>query len=136
MYLGKLPIPKQAMKGTLKSLVAFAGYNLLFGAVGANIDNSAHIGGLLIGLVLGAALARHLTNPPDVRRRWNWGVFVVTGVILFMFFNVLKHANSNAPPLPSISLSLKPIRVPARRALFGSLFTINGRYRLRVMSAN
>ncbi len=103
LYLGKLPIPKQATRGIMRSLVAFAGYNLLFGAVGAGIDNSAHIGGLLTGLILGAVLARHLTDSPDVRSRWNWGVFVITAVILFMFFNVLRHANSGAPPLPSAS---------------------------------
>jgi len=38
LYLGRLPIPKQALRGTLKSLVAFAGYNLFFGAVVPGID--------------------------------------------------------------------------------------------------
>ncbi len=106
LYLGKLPIPKEAMRGTMKSLVAFAGYNLLFGAVGANIDNSAHIGGLLAGLALGAALARHLTDSAEVRARWNWGVFIATAVILFMLFGSLRHTGQTAPPLPSASLHL------------------------------
>ena len=116
LYLGKLPIPKQATRGTMKSLVAFAGYNLLFGAVGANIDNSAHIGGLLIGLALGAALARHLTDSPDVRSRWNWGVFAVTAIILFMLFSFLKHKNENksVPELPSARLNW-PICVHANQ---------------------
>ena len=57
LYLGRLPIPKEAIRGTQKSLLSFAGYNLLFGAAIPGIDNSAHVGGLLAGLVLGAAWA-------------------------------------------------------------------------------
>ncbi len=136
LYLGKLPIPKQATRGTMKSLVAFAGYNLLFGAVGANIDNSAHIGGLLTGLILGALLARHLTDLPEVRSRWNWGIFVVTAVILVLFFNALRHANSSVPPLPSAGMDVESIRVHAEQPLLSSLFTITGRKNLGVVSAN
>ncbi|MFI5362543.1 MAG: rhomboid family intramembrane serine protease [Elusimicrobiota bacterium] len=57
LYFGRLPIPKEALRGTLKSLASFAGYNLLFGAVVPGIDNMAHVGGFLTGLVLGAAAA-------------------------------------------------------------------------------
>ena len=52
LYLGRLPIPAQAVRHTLRSLLVFAGYNLFFGAVGAGVDNSAHIGGLVCGLGL------------------------------------------------------------------------------------
>jgi rhomboid protease GluP len=57
LYLGRLAVPKEAVSGTLKSLLSFAGYNLLFGAAVPGIDNSAHVGGLLAGLVFGAAWA-------------------------------------------------------------------------------
>jgi rhomboid protease GluP len=100
LYLGRLPIPKEALRGTMRSLLTFAGYNLFFGAVGAGIDNSAHIGGLITGLVVGAVLARHLTDPSEIRGRWNAGVFVVTAVILFGAFNFLRHAKGNLPQLP------------------------------------
>src|ERR1700719_4554675 len=70
LYLGHLPIPRQAIQGTLKSLLSFAGYNLFFGAVARGIDNSAHIGGLLAGLALGAVLAKHLMAPREVRDGW------------------------------------------------------------------
>ncbi len=49
LYLGKLPIAKDALKPTLKSLVMFAAYNLFFGLV-PGIDNAAHLGGLAAGL--------------------------------------------------------------------------------------
>ena len=98
LYLGHLPISKQAIQGTLKSLLIFAGYNLFFGAAIPGIDNSAHIGGLLTGLALGAVLAKHLTAPPEVRDGWRRGVFVVAAVVMVLLFMVVKHASANLAP--------------------------------------
>src|SRR5580692_5818376 len=83
LYLGHLPIPKQAMQSTLKSLLVFAGYNLFFGALlsGIGVDNAAHIGGLLAGLAIGAALAQHLMSPPEIRGRWRTGVFAAAAFV-------------------------------------------------------
>jgi rhomboid protease GluP len=93
LYLGRLPIPKQALQGTLRSLVAFAGYNLFFGAVVPGIDNSAHIGGLVTGLALGALLAHHLGDPPEIRNQWRMWIFLATALALFSVFTFVKHAN-------------------------------------------
>jgi membrane associated rhomboid family serine protease len=98
LYLGHLPIPRQAMQGTLKSLLTFAGYNLFFGAVAKGIDNSAHVGGLLAGLVLGAVLAKHLMAPPEIRDGWRRGVFIVAAVVMVLLFMVVKHSHSNLLP--------------------------------------
>jgi rhomboid protease GluP len=99
LYLGHLPISKQAIRGTLNSLLMFAGYNLFFGVVfaGIGIDNAAHIGGLLAGLALGAVLAKHLAQPPEIRDGWRRGVFVVAALVLFGVFSFVKHANGNLP---------------------------------------
>ena len=91
-YLGHLPVPTRAMKSTLRSLVLFAAYNLFFGAVVPAIDNSAHIGGLVCGLVLGALLARHLTSPPDERNSWRQRVFLVSGVVLLAIFFLIRKS--------------------------------------------
>jgi membrane associated rhomboid family serine protease len=99
LYLGRLPIPAQAVRHTLRSLLVFAGYNLFFGAVGAGVDNSAHIGGLVCGLVLGAVLAKHLMSPPEVRANWRLGVFVMTAVILLAAFTAVKRARAYVVPL-------------------------------------
>ena len=99
LYLGRLPIPKQAVRHTLRSLVIFAGYNLFFGAVGAGIDNSAHIGGLVTGLVLGGIMAKHLTSSVEERGRWRLGVFAVTALILLSVFSFVKRANGYVVPL-------------------------------------
>jgi len=93
LYLGHLPISKQAIQATLKSLLTFAAYNLFFGAAVPGIDNSAHIGGLVTGLGLGAVLAKHLTAPPEVRDGWRRGVFVATAVVLFLAFLAVRHAS-------------------------------------------
>jgi rhomboid protease GluP len=56
--LGEFSVPRAALQGTLRSLGVFVFYNLVFGAAMPGIDNAAHIGGLITGLILGAAIAR------------------------------------------------------------------------------
>lgn len=89
LYLGKFPIPRAALKGTMKSLVMFAGYNLLFGLV-PGIDNSAHIGGLVTGLALGAYFSGHLAAPPEERQRWRTYAFIGSGIIFAVTFETLR----------------------------------------------
>jgi hypothetical protein len=72
---------------------------LFFGAVGAGIDNSAHLGGLVAGLALGAVLAKHLTEPEDVRVRWRVGVFAVAALVLVITFSWVKQANGHVSPV-------------------------------------
>lgn len=97
LYLGHLPVHPQALKSTLKSLLSFAGYNLFFGTVVPGIDNSAHIGGLISGLILGAVLARHLTSPPDERNSWRSWVFIVAALVLLLAFEFVRHAALHRP---------------------------------------
>jgi len=55
--LGEFSVPRSALAGTLKSLGGFVVYNLIFGAIIPGIDNAAHIGGLITGLIVGALIA-------------------------------------------------------------------------------
>jgi rhomboid protease GluP len=57
-YLGEFTAPREAIQGSLRSVVMFAVYNLIFGAVSGRTDNAAHIGGLAAGLIMGALIAR------------------------------------------------------------------------------
>lgn len=68
-YLGEFSLPRAALSGTLRSVVVFVGYNLFFGAVIARTDNAAHIGGLLMGLLLGALIAKIAPGHDDFLRR-------------------------------------------------------------------
>jgi tetratricopeptide (TPR) repeat protein len=53
LYFKKAPMDRSQVRQKLKSLLIFIGYNLLYGAAG-NVDNSAHLGGLISGLILGS----------------------------------------------------------------------------------
>jgi rhomboid protease GluP len=92
LYLGKLPIAKEALKPTLKSLVMFAAYNLFFGLV-PGIDNSAHLGGLAAGLGLGAVLARSVTEPPESRARRRNYVLAGTTLLLLAGYKYVQLKN-------------------------------------------
>ncbi|MFZ0882003.1 MAG: rhomboid family intramembrane serine protease [Candidatus Acidiferrales bacterium] len=54
LLVKKLPIEKSLVQKNLRSMGFFIFYNLLFGAANAHIDNSAHLGGLVAGFILGA----------------------------------------------------------------------------------
>jgi len=90
LYLGKLPIAREALKPTLRSLLMFAAYNLFFGLV-PGIDNAAHFGGLLAGLATGAVLAGTVTEPPDVRARRRNYVMVATVLLLLAANGYLRQ---------------------------------------------
>jgi len=85
LYLGKLPYPGQMLRGLMRSLVSFAGYNLLFGAIVPGIDNYAHIGGLVVGLAIGALLAPQLTEVPEKRRAHERFMFTIVALFLIGF---------------------------------------------------
>lgn len=57
-YLGEFSLPDIAIKGTLRSLLVFAAFNIFFGTVMSGVDNAAHFGGLGVGLILGALIAK------------------------------------------------------------------------------
>jgi membrane associated rhomboid family serine protease/cytochrome c-type biogenesis protein CcmH/NrfG len=77
-YLGEFSLPSIAIRGTLRSLLIFAAFNLFFGSLFSGIDNAAHIGGLVSGLILGALIAR-VAPQHDVRRA---GVLAVMALVV------------------------------------------------------
>jgi rhomboid protease GluP len=68
-YLGEFSLPRAAVMGTLRSVVIFVGYNLVFGAMMSRVDNAAHIGGLIAGLILGALIAKASPDQDNPGRR-------------------------------------------------------------------
>jgi rhomboid protease GluP len=86
-YLGEFSMSRAALSGTLRSVVVFVGYNLVFGAVIARTDNAAHIGGLLLGLLLGALIAKVAPGQDDFLRRIAVllvGLLVVAGGVMWL----------------------------------------------------
>jgi|SRR5579859_4356240 len=77
-YLGEFSLPRIAISGTLRSLLVFAVFNLFIGGFFGGVDNACHIGGLVSGLGLGAAIAR--VAPHSEPRRV--GLFVAAAILL------------------------------------------------------
>jgi membrane associated rhomboid family serine protease/Tfp pilus assembly protein PilF len=62
LKLGEFP-PGSMVQSTMQSLIAFVGYNVVFGAISGMTDNACHIGGLAAGVVLGALIAKVAPAP-------------------------------------------------------------------------
>jgi rhomboid protease GluP len=78
--LGEFSVPRAALSGTLRSLGAFVVYNLIFGFAIPGIDNAAHIGGLITGLIVGALIA--LIAPHEEQAPRRAGIFFVLILVL------------------------------------------------------
>ena len=90
-WLGQLPLPRGHANAVLQSLVGFAGFNLLYGAAIPGISNSAHIGGLFTGLVLGGLMAPRLTRDPRESQGLRWLILLGASVALGMLFQFVKE---------------------------------------------
>jgi membrane associated rhomboid family serine protease/Flp pilus assembly protein TadD len=82
--LGEFSLPKVAISGTLRSLLFFVGFNVVFGTLSSGIDNGAHGGGLVSGLIFGALIARIAPEHDRPGRR--------VGVLLFMVLLIAGSA--------------------------------------------
>src|SRR6266436_1939406 len=78
--LGEFSVPRSALSGTLRSLGAFVVYNLIFGAIIPGIDNTAHIGGLVTGLIVGALIALLAPRQEQAPRRVAVFLVVIVGL--------------------------------------------------------
>ena len=115
-YLGHLPIAKTAISGTMRSLLTFVGYNLVFGLT-PGIDNSAHIGGLVAGLVMGAALSKHILVAPDVRRAWARLTWMSMAALLLLANVGIRHMYPQMPLLANPQVIASQQIAAAKRAL-------------------
>jgi rhomboid protease GluP len=93
--LGEFSVPRAALSGTLRSLGAFVVYNLIFGFALPGIDNTAHIGGLVTGLIVGALIALIAPQQDQAPRRV--AVFLV--VILALAGGAIGTAHHYGVPL-------------------------------------
>lgn len=76
----KQSIPKSVLRPLFKSTIMFAGYNLVFGAMHPQIDNAAHLGGLLGGVLFGWLVALPIDR--DARSRLTRGRLMLGTVVL------------------------------------------------------
>ena len=88
--MGNLNVPREQSSAIMQSLMGFAGYNLLFGAMIPGISNSAHIGGLFTGLVLGGVMGQSLSRDPKQKRGLRWLILAAAAVALAFAFTLVK----------------------------------------------
>jgi rhomboid protease GluP len=84
-YLGEFSLPRVAIQGTLRSLVVFIGFNVLFGSFFSGIDNACHGGGLVSGLILGALIAKVAPEHDKPVKRLGVLLFVAVLVVASAF---------------------------------------------------
>ena len=94
----RLPIPPDELKKLRKSVIYFAAINLVIGfsinagtralGAGLGVDNWAHVGGFVSGLLLAAPMVPRIGTPrPSFNRRLRAAVGLLVGVlVLFGFF--------------------------------------------------
>jgi len=85
LYFGKLGLQPEGVRKLLGYVVRFAFLNLLFGLQG-HIDNMAHLGGLVSGLLIGLFLARTFNRAPEERPARRGMIFAVSAVVLVLLF--------------------------------------------------
>ena len=95
LYFGKLGLQPESVKKLLGYVLRFALLNLLFGLQG-HIDNMAHLGGLVSGLLIGFFLARTFNVAPEERPARRGMIFAVSAVVLVLLFVPVAKAKRYA----------------------------------------
>jgi rhomboid protease GluP len=85
-------IEKTARKELLTSISVFVGYNLLFGLQGS-IDNAAHIGGLLSGMIVGYAFYPLMIQTPSRNLKYSVYTSLVAATIAVSFLAYKSISN-------------------------------------------
>jgi hypothetical protein len=99
VYLKKTPSHLTINKKMLGSLGTFIAYNLAFGAL-PGISNAAHIGGLVMGLAVGAALPATGASEPERRTRLSL-VTIFSAIVLVGSAIAAKALTKGASELSS-----------------------------------
>jgi len=95
LYFGQLGLQPEGRRKLLGYVVRFAFINLLFG-LKAHIDNMAHLGGLVSGLLMGFFLARTFNLAPEERPARRTIIFAISAVALLALFVPVVRAGQYA----------------------------------------
>lgn len=95
LYFGKLGFPPENVRKLLGYVVRFALLNLFIGLQG-HIDNMAHLGGLVTGLLVGLFLARTFNLPLEERPARSRLIIAVSAAVLVALFVPVAKAKQFA----------------------------------------
>jgi len=97
----RLPVPPDELKKLRKSVIYFAAINLVIGLTisldvvssrtGISIDNSAHLGGVLCGLLFATPMVPRIGNPkPVFQTRLQIAVWMIVGILVLFGFYISR----------------------------------------------
>jgi rhomboid protease GluP len=98
VYFGRLGLQPEGRRRLLGYVVRFAFINLVFG-LAARIDNMAHLGGLVTGLIIGLFLARTFNLASEERPAKRRMIFVYSAIVLLALFVPIAKAKQYAVEL-------------------------------------
>jgi rhomboid protease GluP len=85
-------LPKKKRSGLLQSIGVFVMYNLLYGARSQAVDNAAHLGGLLSGLIIGYVYFLSFKSE-KLKPLWATGLIALATVALSAFYVKGSHSD-------------------------------------------
>jgi rhomboid protease GluP len=99
----RLPVPPEELKRLRKSVIYFAAINLVIGLgislpalssrTGISIDNSAHLGGVLCGLLFAAPMVPRIGHSrPAFQIRLQIAVWMIVGILVLFGFYISRLA--------------------------------------------
>jgi rhomboid protease GluP len=89
-------IPKKIKQAMMQSVLVFVAYNVFYGfKPGSGIDNAAHIGGLISGMLIGFIFSLTFKNPTTKKIGVITGLVVIATIVTL--FSVFK--NTSTTPL-------------------------------------
>jgi len=91
-WMGQLPIAPERSQAITRNLVQVAAINLFYGAVVTGISNSAHVGGLFTGLVLGGLMAPRLTRDHRESRGGRFLIMGAVAIVLTILYQIAKRS--------------------------------------------
>ena len=95
LYYGKHNLPPESVRRLLGYVVKFSILNLLFGLRG-HVDNMAHLGGLVTGLLIGLFLARTFTSPAEEQGTQRRTIFAVSTLVILLLCVPIARAKAYA----------------------------------------
>ncbi|HEY1270884.1 MAG TPA: rhomboid family intramembrane serine protease [Terriglobales bacterium] len=90
LKLGEFSLPRPVISGLLKNIAIFSVYGLVFGAISPQVDNACHIGGFLVGLIIGTLVALVAPDREHVLRRLL--ICVITLAFLFGGWQLVQRS--------------------------------------------
>lgn len=99
----RLPVPPEELRRLRKSVIYFAAINLFIGLAisldvissrtGISIDNSAHLGGVLCGLLFATPMVPRIGNPRQLfQTRLQIAVGMIVGILVLFGFYISRAA--------------------------------------------